>query len=86
MRSILIPAALASLFALAACDNKPAVVAVPAPSPAPSTVVVPGPPGQPGPQGEAGKADQSMQMAQVLIGLGYLLFIGYPAIVAVLNF
>ena len=37
-------------------------------------------------QGEAGKADQSMQMAQVLIGLGYLLFIGYPAIVAVLNF
>ncbi|CAM5788132.1 hypothetical protein [Rhizobacter fulvus] len=55
MRNILIPAALASLFALAACD-KPAVVAVPAPSPAPSTVVVPGPPGQPGPQGEAGKA------------------------------
>jgi Flp pilus assembly protein TadB len=37
-------------------------------------------------QGEAGKADQSMQMAQVLIGLGYLVFIGYPAIVAVLNF
>ena len=37
-------------------------------------------------QGEAGKADQSMQMAQVLIGMGYLLFIGYPAIVAVLNF
>jgi len=37
-------------------------------------------------QGEAGKADQSMQMAQVLIGLGYLLFIGYPAIVAVLSF
>ena len=37
-------------------------------------------------QGEAGKADQSMQMAQVLIGLGYLLFIGYPAIVAVLYF
>ena len=37
-------------------------------------------------QGQAGKADQSMQMAQVLIGLGYLLFIGYPAMVAVLNF
>ena len=37
-------------------------------------------------QGHAGKADQSMQMAQVLIGLGYLLFIGYPAMVAVLNF
>ncbi len=55
MRSILIPAALASLFALAACDNKPAVVAVPAPSPTPSTVVVPGPPGQPGPQGATGK-------------------------------
>ena len=51
MRNVLIPAALASLFALAACD-KPAVVAVPAPSPAPSTVVVPGPPG---PQGEPGK-------------------------------
>jgi len=25
-------------------------------------------------------------MAQVLIGLGYLLFIGYPAMIAVLNF
>ena len=37
-------------------------------------------------QGQAGKADQSMQMAQVLIGLGYLLFIGYPAMIAVLNF
>src|SRR6478609_6386978 len=37
-------------------------------------------------QGQAGKADQSMQLAQVLIGLGYLLFIGYPAMVAVLNF
>ena len=36
-------------------------------------------------QGEAGKADQSMQMAQVLIGLGYLLFIGYPAMAAVLS-
>ncbi len=54
MRTILIPAALASLFALAACD-KPSVVAVPAPSPTPSTVVVPGPPGQPGPQGASGK-------------------------------
>ena len=37
-------------------------------------------------QGAAGKADQSMQMAQVLIGLGYLLFIGYPAMIAALNF
>ena len=37
-------------------------------------------------QGEAGKADQSIQMAQVLIGMGYLLFIGYPAMVAVLSF
>ena len=55
MRKVLIPAALASLFALAACD-KPAVVAVPAPSPSPSTVVVPGPPGQPGPQGATGKS------------------------------
>ncbi len=56
MRTLLSPAALASLFALAACD-KPAVVAVPAPSPAPSTVVVPGPavPGPAGPQGEPGK-------------------------------
>lgn len=58
MRTILIPAALASLFALAACD-KPAVVAVPAPPP--STVVVPGPavPGPAGPQGEAGKPGAS---------------------------
>ena len=51
MKPILIPAALASLFALAACD-RPAVVAVPAPSPSPSTVVVPGPAG---PQGDMGK-------------------------------
>ena len=36
-------------------------------------------------QGQAGKADQSMQMAQVLIGPGYLLFIGYPAMIAVLG-
>ena len=58
MRNVLIPAALASLFALAACD-KPAVVAVP--SPAPSTVVVPGPavPGPAGPQGEPGKPGAS---------------------------
>ena len=55
MKPILIPAALASLFALAACD-RPAVVAVPAPSP--STVVVPGPAGPAGPagaQGDTGK-------------------------------
>jgi hypothetical protein len=60
MRTILIPAALASLFAIAACD-KPAVVAVPTPSPAPSTVVVPGPavPGPAGPQGEPGKPGSS---------------------------
>ena len=33
-----------------------------------------------------GRPTSPCRMAQVLIGLGYLLFIGYPAIVAVLNF
>jgi hypothetical protein len=55
MRNLLTPASGASLCALPAGDQ-PAVVGLPPPSPAPSTVVVPGPPGQPGPQGEAGKA------------------------------
>ena len=50
-KPILIPAALAAMFALAACDKKPDVVAVPAP---PSAVVVPGPPGAPGEAGKPG--------------------------------
>ena len=49
MKPVLIPVALASLFALSACE-KPTVVAVPTPAPAP--VAVPGPPG---PQGTSGK-------------------------------
>jgi hypothetical protein len=57
MKRVLVPIALASLFALAACD-KPAVVAVPAPSPAPVAVPVPVP-GPAGPQGEAGKPGQT---------------------------
>lgn len=36
--------------------------------------------------GDAGKRDQSMRLAQVLIGLGFIIFIGYPAVVNVLNF
>lgn len=34
--------------------------------------------------GEEGKKDQSMQIAQILVGLGFLLFIGYPAVVQIL--
>ena len=37
-------------------------------------------------QGKAGKADQSMRIAQILIGLGFIVFLGYPAVVAVLSF
>ena len=37
-------------------------------------------------QGKAGKADQSMRVAQILIGVGFMVFLGYPAVVAVLNF
>ena len=37
-------------------------------------------------QGKAGKADQSMRIAQILIGLGFIAFLGYPAVVAVLSF
>ena len=37
-------------------------------------------------QGRAGQADQSMRVAQVLIGIGFIVFLGYPAVVAVLNF
>ena len=37
-------------------------------------------------EGKAGKADQSMRVAQILIGLGFMVFLGYPAVVAVLSF
>src|SRR5664279_4219639 len=37
-------------------------------------------------QGKAGKADQSMRIAQILIGLGFIVFLGYPAVVAVMSF
>ncbi|HET9656951.1 MAG TPA: hypothetical protein VFP72_16490 [Kineosporiaceae bacterium] len=37
-------------------------------------------------EGKAGQKDQSMQMAQVLIGFGFIVFIAYPAIVAVMAF
>ena len=37
-------------------------------------------------QGQAGKADQTMRIAQILIGLGFIVFLGYPAVVAVLSF
>ena len=36
--------------------------------------------------GDAGRTDQSMRLAQVIIGLGFVLFLGYPAVVNVLNF
>ena len=37
-------------------------------------------------EGLAGKRDQSMRLAQILIGFGFIIFIGYPAIVNVLQF
>jgi len=37
-------------------------------------------------EGLAGKRDQSMRLAQILIGFGFIVFIGYPAIVNVLQF
>jgi Flp pilus assembly protein TadB len=37
-------------------------------------------------EGEAGQRDQSMLMAQVLIGFGFIVFLGYPAVVTVLAF
>ncbi len=37
-------------------------------------------------EGKAGERDQSMRMAQILIGFGFLVFLGYPAIVNVLSF
>lgn len=36
-------------------------------------------------QGNAGKADQSMRLAQILVALGFIIFIGYPAFAAILN-
>ncbi len=35
-------------------------------------------------EGEADKADQSIQMAQVVLAVGFVLFLGYPAVVNVL--
>jgi Flp pilus assembly protein TadB len=37
-------------------------------------------------EGTAGERDESMRMAQVLIGFGFVVFIGYPAVVNILNF
>lgn len=37
-------------------------------------------------EGQAGQKDQSMRLAQVLIGFGFIVFISYPAIVAVMAF
>lgn len=36
-------------------------------------------------EGEAGERDQSMQLAQLLVGFGFMVFIGYPAVMAVVN-
>ena len=36
-------------------------------------------------EGEAAKADQSIQMAQVVLAVGFVLFLGYPAVVAVMG-
>jgi tight adherence protein C len=35
-------------------------------------------------EGEAGQRDQSMRMAQLLIGFGFVIFVGYPALAAVM--
>jgi Flp pilus assembly protein TadB len=37
-------------------------------------------------EGEAGEKDQSMRLAQILIGFGFILFLTYPAVVNVLAF
>ena len=36
-------------------------------------------------EGEAAKADQTIQMAQVVLAVGFFLFLGYPAVVAVMG-
>ena len=37
-------------------------------------------------QGQAGERDQSMLMAQVVIGFGFVVFLGYPAVVNIMSF
>jgi tight adherence protein C len=37
-------------------------------------------------QGQAAERDQSMRLAQVVIGFGFVVFLGYPAVVNVMNF
>ena len=37
-------------------------------------------------QGRAGERDQSMRLAQVVIGFGFVVFLGYPAMVNVMKF
>lgn len=37
-------------------------------------------------EGMAGRRDESMRLAQIVIGLGFIVFVGYPAVVAVLSF
>ncbi len=37
-------------------------------------------------QGQAGERDQSMLMAQVLIGFGFVVFLAYPAVVNIMSF
>jgi len=35
--------------------------------------------------GVAGERDQSMRLAQILIGFGFIVFLGYPAIVNIMG-
>lgn len=37
-------------------------------------------------EGQAGERDQSMRLAQVLIGFGFVVFLGYPAVVNIMSF
>jgi tight adherence protein C len=34
-------------------------------------------------QGVAGERDQSMRLAQIVLGFGFIVFLGYPAVVAI---
>jgi hypothetical protein len=36
-------------------------------------------------EGEAAHADQSIEMAQVVLAIGFFLFLGFPAVVAVMG-
>ena len=36
-------------------------------------------------EGQAGQRDQSMLMAQVLIGFGFIVFLGYPAVISLMT-